>query len=740
MRNVKVFILCLTTLLIASLIPATILGMEVPSENIPRVNSDDSGPWWMHWWRDADHNGIDDLIEEKMVAGSNERIPIYVKYVRPLAPTDEECLEDFDLEIGYVFEFINTISARNVELGDIPRIRSLPGVGFLELQTPVRSTLDISTPAVKARNSTEYTPHTAWGIGYTGKGVNIAIIDSGVDDNHESLMGKFVAGVTFDNQVTPKDGTFNPNDEVGHGTYCAGIALGTGGFTDYDLDGEADYMGVAPDAKLIDVQYGQGVIGMNDPVTRSIEWVVEYKDHDWPNQPEEYDGIDIISLSLDIEGTPGEAAAQAVSEGLIVVTSAGNDGPNNPPPSETAWPGEVIVVGSINDQATITRDDDVIALTSSRGPRADGALKPDICAPGDFITAPAHNSFSGYGLPRGVQASGTSFAAPHVAGVVALTLEAVPNLTPEQVMDILHESSEARGEPYYPQQSDKYNNSYGWGIVDAYEAVKEAQKYDETPPEIDLISHDVSGNTVTINWHTNEAANSIVEYGKTENQVLDQKKENLDDYTHDHTMVIKGLEQSTNYSYKIKGSDEQGNMGESAIRYFDTPSMPDTTPPEIFNVDVSPLYTSATIMWKTDEKAYSVVEYGETEELGLSEKNEGEFDEEHSVTLIDLIPDTTYYFRVVSTDGSNNTNKSITATFTTDDEPTEPPEMVGEPGAVSVTDSSATIEWKTNKPTNSVLSYGTDTSYAIDDIPEPDGQYYIDHSISITGLSSSTEY
>ncbi|UCF08053.1 MAG: fibronectin type III domain-containing protein, partial [Thermoplasmata archaeon] len=147
-----------------------------------------------------------------------------------------------------------------------------------------------------------------------------------------------------------------------------------------------------------------------------------------------------------------------------------------------------------------------------------------------------------------------------------------------------------------------------------------------------------------------------------------------------------------------------------------------------------------TIMWKTDEKAYSVVEYGETEELGLSEKNEGEFDEEHSVTLIDLIPDTTYYFRVVSTDGSNNTNQSITATFTTDDEPTEPPEIVGEPSAVSVTDTRATIEWKTNKPTNSVLSYGTDTTYAIDDIHEPTGQYYLDHSITITGLTSSTKY
>jgi subtilisin family serine protease len=742
MRKYALIVLCLIFVLFTSSVSSVALSHKSITESDASTIKSDKDPWWKHWTRDIDQNGIDDLIDEKIAANLAERVPIYVKYEHEVTQSDAEKLSNFDLEVGYVFEFINTISARKVNLKDIQKIRKLPGVGMIELQIPIEPNLDTSNPGIKARNSTVYSPNTAWALGFTGKGVNIAIIDRGVDDNHESLLGRFVAGVSFGVPGSSQDGSFNPSDEMGHGTYCAGIALGTGGFTDLNLDGEPDYMGVAPDAGLIDVQWGQGVIGVSDPLVKSFQWIIENKDTDWPDQPEEHDGIDVISISMDLEGTPGEAAAEAANEGLVVVTSGGNEGPNNPPPSVTAWPDEVIVVGAINDFESTSRDDDVIATFSSRGPREDGALKPDICAPGEFITAPSHNSFRGYGLPRGTQASGTSFAAPHVAGIVALILEAVPDLGPNEVMEILHETSEARGEPYDPELSEKYNTDYGWGIVDAYEAIITAQQYDPSPPKIEDIEEYVSGVTTTIAWRTDKEANSTILYGKSQDQ-LDHVVSDPDNYTFDHSITLTNLEEDTKYYYKILGYDEFGNgPGQSEIRTFQTEILPDTTPPEIKNVRVvAKRDITATIFWDTNELADSSIEYGLTAEYG-EVRSDFKLMWKHSMTLFNLEPSTTYHFRVNSTDGSRNYNHSDDQTFTTEASPDEMAPIISGIKVIDITDTSATIVWVSNEPSNAIIRYNE--KYNEDPqhwkkVPALD-YYWDDFSIKIPHLSPSTVY
>ncbi|UCE37734.1 MAG: S8 family serine peptidase [Thermoplasmata archaeon] len=694
--------------------------------------------WWEHWERDKNRNGIDDLIDEKIASNLNERVPIYLKYERELKQSDSEIVTEFDLELKYVFEFINTISARDVHLKDIMRLRQLPGVGMIELQLPIEPHLDVSNPAIKARNSTEYSPNTAWTLGYSGKGINIAIIDTGVDEYHESLMGKFVAGVSFEEDATSKDGTYNPNDVVGHGTYCAGIALGTGGTTDLDLDGEPDFMGVATDAKIIDVQYSINLGATSDQMTRSIQWVIDYKDTDWPDQPDEYDGIDVISISSDIDGTPGEAAAAAAESGIIVVTSAGNDGPNNPPPSVTAWPDKVIVVASVFDQETISRDDDTLAVSSSRGPRVDGALKPDISAPGQFITAPTRNSYKRYGLPTGIEASGTSFAAPHVAGVVAMMLEVAPNLTPDEVIWILHETAEARGDPYDPEQSDKYNEDFGWGIVDAYMATLMTQEYDDRPPIITDISVQVSGITATINWLTHKKANSIIDYGTSQSQ-LTESKSDLDNYTYNHSMTLTGLDEGTDYYFKIKGYDENNiGPGESPIGNFTTEILPDTTPPGIYNVEIiGKSDSTATIFWNTDELADSKVEYGLTAEYG-SMVIDIKMVWVHSITLFGLESDTTYHFRINSSDASLNYNLSEDFNFTTDDTPDILDPVITELTVRDITDTTAIIEWKTNEPCNWIIKIGETDSYG--KVYSDLDYYWKEFSIKLTGLKPSTRY
>ena len=372
--------------------------------------------------------------------------------------------------------------------------------------TPMSSEAsDIANPAVKAKQSNEYSPNTAWDIGYTGKGINIAIMDTGVDDTHPSLKGKMLAGVDFtkpETPLTPRDGTYDPDDTTGHGTTVAGISTGTG-------EPEKKYQGTAPDAMLIDVKIGT-ILGIGpgeipylqdiyDSALEGIEWTIKHKDSEWQSVPEDNYGIDILSLSWGIypedEGTAGgsdgsdeysTALNRLVDAGVVVVVSCGNEGPDN----DGLWcmgaASKVITVGATDDKNTITRTDDVIADYSSRGPRKDNnddnpydELKPDVVAPGtNIIQAEYDRIGDGSGNGYGDRGSGTSYASPNVAGIVALMLEANPDLTPKQIKDIFRETAEQRGTPDYPDYPyphNKWNRSYGYGVVDAYEAVKAAR-------------------------------------------------------------------------------------------------------------------------------------------------------------------------------------------------------------------------------------------------------------------------
>lgn len=392
-------------------------------------------------------------------------------------------------------------------------ITVLTVLSLMSILVPAGSCLDVSVPAIKARQSDEYSPNTAWELGYTGKGITIAVMDCGVDDEHESLKGKFIAGVDFtlpDTPLTPRDGSYNPDDAsyninvgnyeytCGHGTHVAGIAMGTGG-------SDRKYKGVAPDAKLIDVKTvsaytPEGLLDQDygDKMIQAVEWCIKHKDTDWnSNGPDEYDGIDIITMSQGVpdlagQGTLAKAINKAVSNGIVCIQCMGNYGPDNNESSVIANADEVISVGAINDHGTVDRSDDRITNYSNRGPRGDDGdsnnfdeLKPDVCASGNDIMS-AEWSQIGQASSGYQSMGGTSMATPHVAGVVALMLEANPDLTPKQIKDILHETAEQRGTadyPDYPYPHNKWNCSYGYGIVNAYEAVKAARDFGKQEEE-----------------------------------------------------------------------------------------------------------------------------------------------------------------------------------------------------------------------------------------------------------------
>ncbi len=440
--------------------------------------------WWDHCSFDDNRNGIDDQLELLYKAhGLDYRTNIFVDYAYHPTLKDVARLRNFDGELKYVYQYINTTCMRNVRMRDIERIFSLPGVVMIEIEPEVRAMLDSSVAALRVKESSVY-PLGVWNdTGVTGKGVNIAVLDSGVDNNHASLDDmdddastddpKFIAGVDWTRNLVILDGSDDPNDVDGHGSHCAGIALGTGGWS-------YDYRGVAPGARLVDVKvmknWGSGSGG---DIISGIEWCISNRNKDWEGTGQNV-GIQVLSMSLggrfDDDGSAADAQAvdRAVDNGLVVCVATGNDGMQRI--TNPASADKCIAVGASDDINTITRTDDVWAYYSNYGPRQSDndldhydELKPDVICPGTNIMSVMANSPAAF-----VPMTGTSMSTPHVAGVAALMIEANRNITPAQVKTILQEMAEPHGTPYDTSLSEKYNTTWGYGSLEAFGAVKRA--------------------------------------------------------------------------------------------------------------------------------------------------------------------------------------------------------------------------------------------------------------------------
>ncbi|MEE9151919.1 MAG: hypothetical protein V3U20_08830, partial [Thermoplasmata archaeon] len=217
----KNMVLLLTILLIShTFIPGTASLMRDDGAKIEEVEL----KWWENWQGDKNQNKIEDIIEDK---AGEERIGIFIDYDRPPGEEDVNRLSKFDFVIKYVYKYIDVICARNVAVSDVKAISHLPHVVMVKLEPKVYAQLDVSARAIKARESGEYSPNTAEDMGpYTGEGISIAILDTGVDDGgftpsqrHDSLDDlddnpatsdqKRIAGVDFTQEetfLTPRDG------------------------------------------------------------------------------------------------------------------------------------------------------------------------------------------------------------------------------------------------------------------------------------------------------------------------------------------------------------------------------------------------------------------------------------------------------------------------------------------------------------------------------------------------------
>ncbi|MED5271464.1 MAG: S8 family serine peptidase, partial [Candidatus Thermoplasmatota archaeon] len=447
----------------------------------------------------------------------SEPVSVGISYDHTPVSKDIQLIEEMGYSVNLEVPEVDALLIGTVNSSDILKLSNLDGVVMVERYGEVVFYGDIQTPAVKARNSTLY-PVGAWDLGVSGKGINIALTDTGVDNEHPGLSGKFVAGYDAVCYMhtdlhscalaggRETDGSFDPDDGNQHGTACMGMAAATG----IEADGsQSDFYGSAPDASLVDVRIGTDVgagpfenyvISQDfyESAMNGIQWIIDNRDTAWPGVDESLHGIDIISLSWGITshedgGSDGEdmfsrLLDEAMEVGVTVSVAAGNDGPDNDGLSGMGSSSLSITVGATDDQNTIDREDDTIASYSSRGPRRDNGnnnpldeFKPEVTAPGtniiqaeggvtsggcsNIIDDAADNTYTGRG-------SGTSYATPAVTGVIALMMEANPDLDPLQIKEILKQTAERRGEPFDPSIDPFWNKDFGWGMVDAHAAVK----------------------------------------------------------------------------------------------------------------------------------------------------------------------------------------------------------------------------------------------------------------------------
>ncbi|MEE2626789.1 MAG: S8 family peptidase [Candidatus Thermoplasmatota archaeon] len=435
--------------------------------------------WWMDTSMDLDGDFVHDAIwiaaqnNQHDYLDENGRISVIVDFDHTPTEDDEKMLSsEVDFELEFRYWLIDSI-AGTVELNRIHELVDLPGVVFVELDGILGIQMEDVVPA--------HGVDLVWqDTGYTGEGVTMAIIDTGIDGNHTALDDldddnttndpKIVAFYDAINNPGATNGTeIFPYDDNGHGTHCAGITAGTGA-PDYR------HIGVAPRANLVGVKVlDAGGSGSFAAVMAGMEWTVE-KRHEF--------NIRAASMSLGaltgaIEWTSSEEesvnrmANEMMRAGVTLFIAAGNSGGT----ATIGAPGsaeDVITVGSLDKNTAI-------AVYSSQGPTEEGRVKPNVAFVGSSVNAPDANTGDGY-----VALSGTSMATPGAAGVAVLMYQANPDLSPFDIRNIMQETATYRECHYMlanePCAEDaipknRQNNVYGHGHVNAQPAVEEAANY-----------------------------------------------------------------------------------------------------------------------------------------------------------------------------------------------------------------------------------------------------------------------
>ncbi|TDD53857.1 hypothetical protein E1263_27575 [Kribbella antibiotica] len=341
--------------------------------------------------------------------------------------------------------------------------RSATGIKKIWLDGKRQLSLDKSVAQIGAP--------TAWQAGFTGKGVTVAVLDGGIDASHPDLAAQVIGAKNFTGGP--------PGESDPHGTHVASTIAGTGAAS------AGKYKGVAPDAKLYDAR----VCAEDCPdsaILAGMEWAAtEVK-------------AKVINMSLGATDTPGiDPLEEAVnrltaSTGALFVIAAGNSGPRAGTVGSPGSADAALTVGAVNHE-------DKLASFSSRGPGVDdGAVKPDVTAPGvNIMAAKAGGSTGDYYQPM----SGTSMASPHTAGAAALLAQQHPSWKAAELKGALMASAKPAADQTAFQQ--------GSGRIDSANALKQS-----------VIAGNLSFGTASYPHHDDEPVTRTLTYRNLGDQAV----------------------------------------------------------------------------------------------------------------------------------------------------------------------------------------------------------------------------
>jgi subtilisin family serine protease len=380
------------------------------------------------------------------LTSSADTVSVIVREVTGAGDAPERAVSAYGGTVGRQLDIIGGFTA------DVPADRSdaLRGVAGVQSVTEnaglALQSADVEGQAAQAGSlytiANEVTGASAmWDAGYTGAGVDVAVIDSGVVPvDGFKTPGKIVYGPDLTQE---SNGPAKNLDTYGHGTSMAGIIAGRDSAAGPSVSGDSsNFVGMAPDARIVSIKVADAK-GHTD-VSQAIAAI------DWVIQNRQKNGMDIRVLNMSF-GTDGVqdylldplayAAEQAWHKGIVVVVAVGNEGFGTAKVNNPAYDPYLIAVGSSSSNGTATTADDVVSAFSNDG---DGTRNPDLVAPGEkvvslrtpgsYLDATYPAARIGERLFRG---SGTSQAAAVVSGAAALLIQQRPGITPDEVKALL---------------------------------------------------------------------------------------------------------------------------------------------------------------------------------------------------------------------------------------------------------------------------------------------------------------
>lgn len=366
-----------------------------------------------------------------------------------LSLEDENILKSI-VNIKYKIPLINAIVIE-IDENNLDSLKELKCLKTVFQNTHITMQMDTARKTVNANIVQEN--------GYTGKGIGIAILDTGISPNNDFLypQNRILAFKDFINNKA------KPYDDNGHGTHVAGIAGGSG------INSNGKYRGIAPDCNFIGVKVlnNEGKGNASD-VLAGLQWVMDNK--------EKYN-IKVANLSIGTSNTSSndplvKAVENMWDRGVIITIAAGNDGPKKHTISSPAISRKVITIGASDDNITANVWGNNLINFSGRGPTLECIVKPDILAPGVNIISCLSNSVSKQSDEivdkNYFSLSGTSMSTPIVSGAIALLLEKYKDLKPDDIKLMLKKCCKNLHLP---------KNQQGWGLLDVYKLLSQEVCY-----------------------------------------------------------------------------------------------------------------------------------------------------------------------------------------------------------------------------------------------------------------------